>query len=137
MEHIGVLYLFQGYTMSILDNQKFRLNFRPDKTVYHYDSICDANASQAEKLSDKVCSHLGFKPNFLEPFAVQQDNHYDCGIHLMCNADLLAQHLSNVHAVADYVNDRDEIATNVSTMRMRLRQMILGMAAEKKENNSS
>lgn len=52
----------------------------------------------------------------------------------MCNADLLAQHLSKVHEMGDYENDREEIAVKAGTMRMKLRQMILEMAEMQKSN---
>lgn len=65
---------------------------RPEKTVYHFDSSRGANQDQAIEFGEKLLNYYRL-PSFgcfSEPSALQQTNGYDCGIHVLCNTENLA-----------------------------------------------
>lgn len=66
---------------------------QPEQLMFHYDSSRGANQDQAVYLSKKLLKYLGLQSysNYAEGPCLQQRNGYDCGIHLLCNAELLAE----------------------------------------------
>lgn len=69
---------------------------QPEQTAFHFDSSKGANQDQAFFLSKKLVNFLGINPTsgVVDGQCLQQRNGYDCGIHLLCNAELLAEYVA-------------------------------------------
>lgn len=66
----------------------------PERQVYHFDSSRGSNQQQAADLGTKVLKYFGV-PNFdgvQETRCLQQNNGYDCGIHVLAQCEHLAQY---------------------------------------------
>ncbi|XP_069696681.1 sentrin-specific protease 8 [Periplaneta americana] len=65
---------------------------KPEDTFFHFDSSSGSNFKQAWKLASNLFKYLSKygKGDFQEEDSLQQANGYDCGIHLLCNVDLIA-----------------------------------------------
>ncbi|XP_046405687.1 sentrin-specific protease 8-like [Ischnura elegans] len=78
-----------------------------DKTLCHYDSLLGRNSYQANELSKKIIGYLGIanevmaskKCAALEIETLQQRNYFDCGIHVICNVELLAEHMLKDYSI--------------------------------------
>lgn len=65
-----------------------------DKRLFHMDSIWDSNEKQARKLAIKLKFYFKDIVDIITPLPTrQQQNGYDCGIHLMCNAENVARYV--------------------------------------------
>ncbi|XP_060816849.1 sentrin-specific protease 8-like [Bombus pascuorum] len=68
-----------------------------DKTCYHFDSAKGYNGSIASQFAENVMSCVLDKnePNkrFVEVNSPQQDNGYDCGVYVLCLADIITNHI--------------------------------------------
>ena len=67
---------------------------KPEETMYHFDSSSGSNFKQACKLSTNFFKYLKIASNFIEIESLQQTDSYNCGIHLICNVDLVADFCS-------------------------------------------
>jgi sentrin-specific protease 8 len=65
---------------------------KPEDTFFHFDSSARSNFKQAWKLASNLFKYLSSygKSDFQELDSLQQANGYDCGIHVLCNVDLIA-----------------------------------------------
>lgn len=69
----------------------------PEMMVFHFDSSNGANNTTARELGHKVATYFGFLPlagTVENVQCLQQGNGYDCGIHVLCNTEHLANHAS-------------------------------------------
>lgn len=63
-----------------------------DRRLYHLDSIWNSNEKQARKLALKLKFYFKDIIDIITPLPTrQQQNSYDCGIYLICNAENVAQ----------------------------------------------
>ncbi|XP_069758512.1 sentrin-specific protease 8 [Narcine bancroftii] len=73
------------------------LFYSRDKNCFsHYDSCSNMNESHARQVARKLQHFLGAKSKvpFVEELAPVQKNSYDCGMYVICNAEVLCeQHL--------------------------------------------
>lgn len=62
--------------------------------MFHYDSSRGSNECQALELAEKVLRYLDLpiEGRFEEGSTLQQNNGYDCGIHVLCNTEQLASY---------------------------------------------
>lgn len=62
--------------------------------MFHYDSSRGSNEYQALDLAEKVLKYfrLPIEGRFEEVPCLQQNNGYDCGIHVLCNTEQLASY---------------------------------------------
>ncbi|KFO88908.1 Sentrin-specific protease 8 [Buceros rhinoceros silvestris] len=68
--------------------------FRDKKCFAHYDSHSKCNSSHAKQAAGKLEAFLGKrggKATFVEEKAPAQQNSYDCGMYVICNAEALCQ----------------------------------------------
>lgn len=65
-----------------------------ERMVYHFDSSRGTNHDQALDFGQKVLRFFGLPSYsaFNEPICLQQTNGYDCGIHVLCNAENIAEY---------------------------------------------
>ncbi|XP_060521621.1 sentrin-specific protease 8 [Cylas formicarius] len=70
---------------------------RPDRNVFHYDSSRGSNENQALDLAEKVLKYFGLsiQAKFEEVPCLQQNNGYDCGIHVLSNTEQLASYAAH------------------------------------------
>ncbi|XP_056648548.1 sentrin-specific protease 8-like [Diorhabda sublineata] len=70
---------------------------RPEKMVYHYDSSQGSNDDQAVELGEKILKYFSFpvQGKVQNMPCLQQTNGYDCGVHVLCNAEQLASYASH------------------------------------------
>ncbi|XP_070530197.1 sentrin-specific protease 8 isoform X2 [Cardiocondyla obscurior] len=65
-----------------------------EKICYHFDSSSGVNNSSAKKLALKIIKY--FQQNqdgkYIEMASPQQTNGYDCGLHVLCLADVISVH---------------------------------------------
>ncbi|KAL1497436.1 hypothetical protein ABEB36_008410 [Hypothenemus hampei] len=69
----------------------------PEKTMFHYDSSRGSNECQAMDLAEKVLKYLNLpiEGRYEEAATLQQNNGYDCGIHVLCNTEQLASYANH------------------------------------------
>ncbi|XP_030764409.1 sentrin-specific protease 8 [Sitophilus oryzae] len=67
---------------------------RPEKVTCHYDSSRGSNENQALDLAQKILKYFGLhiEGRYEEIPCLQQNNGYDCGIHVLCNTEQLASY---------------------------------------------
>jgi sentrin-specific protease 8 len=65
---------------------------KPDNTFFHFDSSSNSNHSACSKLVKILKISLGYQSAELENVqCLQQNNSYDCGIFVLCHADIACQ----------------------------------------------
>lgn len=100
--------------------------YKGDKTCYHFDSAKGYNGSIASKFAENVMSCVLDKnePNkkFVEVNSPQQNNGYDCGVYVLCLADVITNHILK-HERIDGCN-YDQIKELVRTKRTELLNLI-------------
>lgn len=64
---------------------------KPEDTFFHFDSLSGRNFKQAWKLAANLFRYISSddRGDFQELDSLQQGNGYDCGIHVLCNVDLI------------------------------------------------
>jgi len=69
---------------------------RPEKAFYHFDSMNSSNQRQCENFIKRIKGFLNVSTVELRAaHCLQQTNGYDCGIHVLCNAENIAHHVFN------------------------------------------
>ncbi|CAH1100066.1 unnamed protein product [Psylliodes chrysocephalus] len=70
---------------------------RPERMVFHFDSSHGCNDSQAIELGEKILKYFSmpFQGKFQNVPCLQQNNGYDCGIHVLCNTEQLASYATH------------------------------------------
>lgn len=65
---------------------------RPEKMMFHFDSSNGSNDMQAIELAHKILKYFSLPVHnrFENVSCLQQNNGYDCGIHVLCNSERLA-----------------------------------------------
>lgn len=67
---------------------------RPEKVFYHFDSMSSSNEKHCEKFIPRIKSYLNVGTVlFRKAHCLAQSNGYDCGIHVLCNAENIARHI--------------------------------------------
>lgn len=66
---------------------------KPVQTFFHFDSSSASNQDVAESMVAKIRHFLKAPPTIREGKSLQQSNSYDCGIHVIAQAEFLAKHL--------------------------------------------
>lgn len=66
----------------------------PEMMLFHFDSTAGSNYNQSRELGHKVARYFSFPlSGYLENVSsLQQTNGYDCGIHVLCNAEQIANY---------------------------------------------
>lgn len=68
----------------------------PERMIFHFDSSNGSNENQAIEFSEKVLRYfsLPIQGKFESVPCLQQNNSYDCGVHVLCNAEQAAAYAS-------------------------------------------
>ncbi|XP_037954522.1 sentrin-specific protease 8-like [Teleopsis dalmanni] len=75
---------------------------RPEKTFFHFDSHSNQNSEAAHQFMQQVKDALHCKKfNLKSVKCLQQANSYDCGIHVLCMADNIADHVNRFECIED------------------------------------
>ncbi|XP_066994694.1 sentrin-specific protease 8 isoform X2 [Anabrus simplex] len=94
---------------------------KPENMFFHYDSSAGHNCDQAWKLATNLSKYMSIEMEFIETDCLQQNNCYDCGIHLLCNVD----HIANYSARNGKVKGAGLIKPiMVNTKRSELKELI-------------
>ncbi|XP_043643442.1 sentrin-specific protease 8 isoform X2 [Drosophila teissieri] len=73
---------------------------RPEKTFYHFDSYGNNNTGNSLELMNKIKELLGARLAKFRPMrCLQQANGYDCGIHVICMTDHIADYLNRYEVI--------------------------------------
>ncbi|XP_034477284.1 sentrin-specific protease 8-like [Drosophila innubila] len=73
---------------------------RPEKTFYHFDSYGNNNTEVAMELMNRVKELLGVRQAKFRPMrCLQQANGYDCGIHVICMTDHIADYINRYEVI--------------------------------------
>lgn len=104
---------------------------RPQNTFYHADSFNDSNYAQAKKLAKNLSVY--FNPQKSESSlqtldVLQQENSYDCGVHLLCNVDHIAEYFvcnKNLTSLSALSSE------HVNAMRNKLLRLIKSLSERK------
>ncbi|KAH8325457.1 hypothetical protein KR074_004537, partial [Drosophila pseudoananassae] len=73
---------------------------RPEKTFYHFDSYGNNNTGNSMELMNKIKELLGVRQAKFRPMrCLQQANGYDCGIHVICMTDHIADYLNRYEVI--------------------------------------
>ncbi|KAF5291579.1 hypothetical protein FQR65_LT01892 [Abscondita terminalis] len=72
-----------------------------ERMVFHFDSSRGTNHQQAIEFTSKLFRYFGLANYgcFSEPMCLQQSNGYDCGIHVICNAEHIADYATRHHKI--------------------------------------
>lgn len=65
---------------------------KPENLFCHLDSRSGSNRSDAWRLGTNISKYMRQEVDFAELENLQQSNSYDCGIHVICMVELLANH---------------------------------------------
>ncbi|XP_012528211.1 sentrin-specific protease 8 [Monomorium pharaonis] len=97
---------------------------RVEKMCYHFDSSIGINNFSAKKLARKVIKYFLEKQEkrYIEKDCPQQDNSYDCGLYVLCLADVISKHAVNSFKISDC--DCSIIAEMVPRKRIDLLKLI-------------
>lgn len=94
---------------------------RSEKSFYHFDSMNPSNECQCEKFIRKIKKYLNVATvTFRAAHCLQQSNNYDCGIHVLCNAENIAQYCVSMNRV-------DGVSQLSSSLVVRKRADILNI----------
>lgn len=64
---------------------------QPIQTFYHFDSMSPSNEEHCEKFVHKIKKYLNVDDaSVRDGYCLTQTNGYDCGIHVLCNAENVA-----------------------------------------------
>ncbi|XP_030374515.1 sentrin-specific protease 8-like [Scaptodrosophila lebanonensis] len=73
---------------------------RPENSFYHFDSSSGNNTAPSKEVMDKIKAQLGARQAKFRPTrCLQQVNGYDCGIHVICMTDHIADYVNRYDAV--------------------------------------
>lgn len=97
---------------------------RIDEICYHYDSSNSINRSVAEKFARNIIKYFLNKQErrYIEMECPQQNNGYDCGLFVLCLADLLSKYIVRGLRIRDC--DCNVVTEMVSKKRMELLGLI-------------
>ena len=96
------------WSLLILDNR--------DNVFYHFDSSRGGNSSQAKALAGKLSQYRGIELNIKEVEVTQQKNGFDCGIHLLINAERVASNIKNYASLGDIKTLQDPVTNKRSEL---------------------
>ena len=96
------------WSLLILDNR--------DNVFYHFDSSRGGNSSQAKALAGKLSQYRGIDLNIKEVEVTQQKNGFDCGIHLLINAERVASNIKNYASLGDIKTLQDPVTNKRSEL---------------------
>lgn len=76
----------------------------PEKMIFHFDSSNGSNYTQAEELGYKLGRYFTFPLNCSVENVpcLQQNNGYDCGIHVLANVEHLANHVIHYKTIRTF-----------------------------------
>lgn len=99
-----------------------------ERTVFHYDSSKGSNQDQAMDLGNKILRYFGMPSysNFIEAPCLQQRNGYDCGIHVLCNVEHLAEHACKYNKI-DGVSLLQTAYEFIAATRSRLLELVFAL----------
>jgi len=107
------------------------------KEFFHFDSSPGSNAHDARALARKM--HEYFKTKIgdfgfvmIDVPVLKQTNGYDCGIHLLCNAEHATRH---IWLLGSHVGLKDIDPNFVKRKRAEIRKLILSMAGRDLDNS--
>lgn len=102
---------------------------RPEKMIFHYDSSRGSNEAHAYSLAEKLLRYFGLPVvgRITEMNCLQQNNGYDCGIHLLCNAEMAANYCTEFYRIMgcpkveldDVAGKRNEILQIIDKLKGR------------------
>lgn len=97
---------------------------RKDEMCYHYDSSNSINRSIAEKFAKNVIKYFLNKQErrCIEMDCPQQNNGFDCGLFVLCLADLISRHILKGLKISNC--DYSAVTEMVSKKRMELLGLI-------------
>ncbi|XP_054752040.2 sentrin-specific protease 8-like isoform X1 [Lytechinus pictus] len=98
---------------------------RRDSTFRHYDSASSYNEHAARQIAEKMQPHVGLEKShvmFVQEQCTQQENGYDCGLFVICNAE---------HICKDHFQGTAGAVTQAGVTKKRddLKNLILQLAA--------
>ncbi|XP_008547257.1 sentrin-specific protease 8 [Microplitis demolitor] len=95
-----------------------------EKICCHFDSSAGGNNSVARNFSNKIIKHLvaDTETEFKNVPCPQQGNSYDCGIYVLCFADIILEHLKSNSRIGDC--DLSKISSRVKNKRNELLDLI-------------
>lgn len=72
-----------------------------EDTFFHFDSSSGSNYGHAKQLATKLSKYLSTSEEgvFVQADTLQQKNGYDCGIHVLCNVDMIAEYCAKHNRV--------------------------------------
>lgn len=76
---------------------------KPESSFFHFDSSCVSNHNAAWEFASHLIPYLTQTGsiNFADKECLQQTNGYDCGIHVLCNVQRLAEHAHNTGQIGN------------------------------------
>jgi len=73
---------------------------RPEKTFFHFDSFGNNNSSASHQFVARIKNALNAKQFTIKPIkCLQQTKSYDCGIHVLCMTDNIADYVNRFECV--------------------------------------
>merc|ERR1712062_729989 len=110
------------------------------KEFFHFDSSSGLNKEAAKQLAFRTHSYLqsklgdNFSFRIKEVPVLQQGNGYDCGVHLLCNAQHATRHLLIYGSDEGLRTISDEV---VKKKRSELKELIISLSGTDEEGPSS
>ena len=110
------------------------------KEFFHFDSSSGLNKEAAKQLAFRTHSYLqsklgdNFSFRIKEVPVLQQGNGYDCGVHLLCNAQHATRHLLIYGSDEGLRTINDEV---VKKKRSEVKELIISLSGTDEEGPSS
>ena len=106
-------------------------------SFYYYDSLLDHNERAARKTAHAMSASLGAKIpiNFVKVTVNQQNNNYDCGMHLLAIAHQIGSNFTRDQYADGYYFEPGKI--DVKEFRDRLKKIIVNLAKSSNPVNIS
>ncbi|KAL3273836.1 hypothetical protein HHI36_015263 [Cryptolaemus montrouzieri] len=102
-----------------------------DSKIYHFDSCPGLNRNQAVEFGHKLFTYFGkhFQNGVVEANCLQQNNNYDCGVHVLCNAEHIIQFATRFGTVEGCPIIDQRV---VSGFRKKMLDIVMNMVAKGK-----
>lgn len=73
---------------------------RPERTFFHFDSLGNSNQDAMQQFVNRIKEAFDCRICHMKPIrCLQQSNSYDCGIHVLCMTDNIADYVNRFECV--------------------------------------
>lgn len=107
-----------------------------DNRFVHYDSLSKSNDGEGIEIQRKLAPFTGNAPFTNNRMCKKQTNSYDCGPHVLTNAEFVSDHVTrNPNASVMDINSPSATAEDAAEMRQKILHLIAEMVRQNQQDN--